>query len=131
VRTARRGGAITAVEYVKALQQRDVLGLRMSELHATWDVLVTPTLPIPAFEAGVDVPPGSEDPDWPSWTPFTFPFNLTQQPAGTVSCGFTSGGLPVGLQIVGPRYRDAVVLRAMAAYEEAHPEQTIASPTRP
>ena len=126
VRVAARGGAITALEYLRAMQARDALGLRMSEFHATWDLLATPTLPIPAFEAGVDVPTGSEDPDWPAWTPFTFPFNLTQQPAGTVPCGFTSGGLPVGLQLVGPRYGDALVLRAMAAYEAAHPEPTVA-----
>jgi aspartyl-tRNA(Asn)/glutamyl-tRNA(Gln) amidotransferase subunit A len=126
VRTAAMGAAITALEYLRALQARDALGLRMSEFHATWDLLVTPTLPIPAFEAGVDVPPGSHEVDWPSWTPFTFPFNLTQQPAGTVPCGFTAQGLPVGLQIVGPRYGDALVLRAMAAYEAGYPEPTVA-----
>jgi aspartyl-tRNA(Asn)/glutamyl-tRNA(Gln) amidotransferase subunit A len=125
VRTARLGAAHTALDYLRALQARDAIGLRMSEFLATWDLLVTPTLPIPAFEAGVDVPPGSDDPDWPSWTPFTFPFNLTQQPAGSVPCGFTATGLPVGLQIVGPRYGDALVLRAMAAYEAAHPEPTV------
>ena len=127
VRTAAMGSGITAMEYLRAMQARDALGLRMSEFHASWDLLVTPTLPIPAFEAGADVPAGSSDPDWTSWTPFTFPFNLTQQPAGTVPCGFTSAGLPVGLQVVGPRYRDALVLRAMAAYEAAHPEPTVSS----
>ena len=127
VRTAAMGSRITAMEYLRAMRARDALGLRMSEFHATWDLLLTPTLPLPAFEAGADVPAGSSDPDWTSWTPFTFPFNLTQQPAGTVPCGFTSAGLPVGLQVVGPRYRDALVLRAMAAYEAAHPEPTVSS----
>jgi aspartyl-tRNA(Asn)/glutamyl-tRNA(Gln) amidotransferase subunit A len=127
VRVAVRGSAITALDYLRALQARDALGLRMSEFHASWDLLVTPTLPIPAFEAGADVPAGAEDPDWTGWTPFTFPFNLTQQPAGTVPCGFTSAGLPVGLQVVGPRYGDALVLRAMAAYEAAHPERVVAT----
>ena len=75
-----------------------------------------------------DVPAGSAEEDWTSWTPFTFPFNLTQQPAGTVPCGFTADGLPVGLQVVGPRYGDALVLGAMAAYEAAHPERTVATP---
>jgi aspartyl-tRNA(Asn)/glutamyl-tRNA(Gln) amidotransferase subunit A len=127
VRVAARGSAITALDYLRALQARDALGLRMSEFHASWDLLVTPTLPIPAFEAGADVPAGAEDPDWTGWTPFTFPFNLTQQPAGTVPCGFTSAGLPVGLQVVGPRYGDALVLRAMAAYEAAHPARVVAT----
>jgi aspartyl-tRNA(Asn)/glutamyl-tRNA(Gln) amidotransferase subunit A len=127
-RTARIGAEVTGLRYVQALQERNALSVRMSELHGEWDLLVTPTLPIPAFEAGVDVPAGWPEPDWPSWTPFTFPFNLTQQPAGTVPCGFTSGGLPVGLQVVGPRHADALVLRAMRAYEAAHPERTVPEP---
>jgi aspartyl-tRNA(Asn)/glutamyl-tRNA(Gln) amidotransferase subunit A len=125
-RVAGRGAQVSALEYLGAMQVRDALGVRMGAFHDTWDLLVTPTLPIVAFEAGRDVPAGSADPDWPSWTPFTFPFNLTQQPAGTVPCGFTSEGLPAGLQIVGPRYGDALVLRAMSAYEGAYPEATVA-----
>jgi aspartyl-tRNA(Asn)/glutamyl-tRNA(Gln) amidotransferase subunit A len=127
-RIARQGAATTGLEYLRAMQVRDALGLRMSQFHQDWDLLVTPTLPIEAFEAGRDVPAGWEDPDWPSWSPFTFPFNLTQQPAGTVPCGFTAAGLPVGLQVVGPRYGDALVLRAMSAYESSYAEATIAPP---
>lgn len=122
VRPARERSAL---EYVEALRLRDVLGLTMSLFHERWDLLLTPTLPIAAFETGRDVPSGSSDPGWPSWTPFTYPFNLTQQPAGTVPCGFTASGLPVGLQIVGPRYRDDTVLAAMAAYEQAAPQPTM------
>ena len=55
------------------------------------------------------------------WTPFTYPFNLTGQPAITVPCGFTAAGLPVGLQIVGQYHAEAMVLRAARAYEAAHP----------
>ena len=126
VRTAREGARVSGLRYVQALQERDRLGVRMSLFHADWDLLVTPALPIAAFGAGREVPEGWPEPDWPSWTPFTFPFNLTQQPAGVVPCGFTAAGLPVGLQIVGPRNADAAVLRAMAAYEAAHPEPTMA-----
>ena len=118
-----------ALEYAEALRRRDALGLAMSLFHVDWDLLLTPTVAIPAFEAGRDVPAGSGDPGWPSWTPFTYPFNLTQQPAGSVPCGFTEAGLPVGLQIVGPRYRDALVLTAMAAYEAAVPQPTLAPTT--
>jgi aspartyl-tRNA(Asn)/glutamyl-tRNA(Gln) amidotransferase subunit A len=53
------------------------------------------------------------------WTPFSYPFNLTQQPASTVPCGLTTGGLPIGLQFVGPMFGDALVLRASRAYEAA------------
>ena len=58
---------------------------------------------------------------WWEWSPFTYPFNLTQQPAAAVPCGFTKSGLPVSMQIVGAKYSDALVLRAAYAYETAHP----------
>ena len=93
------------------------LGRRMGEFHRRYDVLVTPTLPIPAFPVGRDVPDGWPSPWWTSWTPYTYPFNLTQQPALSVPCGFTAAGLPAGLQIVGPRHADATVLRVGQAYQ--------------
>jgi aspartyl-tRNA(Asn)/glutamyl-tRNA(Gln) amidotransferase subunit A len=55
------------------------------------------------------------------WTPFSYPFNLTQQPAITVPCGLSSQGLPIGLQLVGPMFDDALVLRAARAFESACP----------
>jgi aspartyl-tRNA(Asn)/glutamyl-tRNA(Gln) amidotransferase subunit A len=116
----------SAQEYVRAGSRRDALGLQMSSFLEDWDLLVTPTLPLAAFPAGRDVPEGSTDPLWPSWTPFTYPFNLTQQPAASVPCGFTADGLPIGVQIVGPRHGDALVLRAARAYEAANPQPTLA-----
>ena len=65
------------------------------------------------------MPPGSTELRWTSWTPFSYPFNLTQQPAASVPCGLTSAGLPIGLQFVGPRYGDAAVLAAAKAYQDA------------
>jgi aspartyl-tRNA(Asn)/glutamyl-tRNA(Gln) amidotransferase subunit A len=56
--------------------------------------------------------------DWTWWTPFSFPFNLTQQPALSVNCGFTAGGLPIGLQMVAPAYREDLALRAALAFED-------------
>jgi aspartyl-tRNA(Asn)/glutamyl-tRNA(Gln) amidotransferase subunit A len=90
----------------------------MGEFHTRHDVLITPTMPISPFEAGHDVPPGSGLESWPEWTPFTYPFNMTQQPAITVPAGFTSSGLPVGLQIVGPRHSDDLVLAVAKLLEE-------------
>jgi aspartyl-tRNA(Asn)/glutamyl-tRNA(Gln) amidotransferase subunit A len=113
-------------DYLVAVARRDELGIRMSRFHRDWDLLVMPTLPIGAFAAGHEVPEGWPQQGWPSWTPFTYPFNLTQQPAATVPCGFTADGLPIGLQIVGPRYQDALVLRAARAFETAHPQPTLA-----
>ena len=56
---------------------------------------------------------------WVNWTPFSYPFNLTQQPAASVPCGFTKGGLPAGLHVVGRMFDDKTVLRACHAYEQA------------
>ena len=65
--------------------------------------------------------PEGADPakSWMGWTPFSYPFNLTQQPAASVPCGFTAGGLPVGVQLVGPMFGDRAVLAASAALEAA------------
>jgi aspartyl-tRNA(Asn)/glutamyl-tRNA(Gln) amidotransferase subunit A len=126
VALAQRGAGIGLATYQAAMRGRDALGERMSRFHTEWDLLLTPTLPLGAFAAGHDVPPGGPYRDWPDWTPFTYPFNVTQQPAATVPCGFTRDGLPVGLQIVGPRHADGRVLRAAAAYEAAHPQPTVA-----
>jgi aspartyl-tRNA(Asn)/glutamyl-tRNA(Gln) amidotransferase subunit A len=119
------GRSRSVLEYLAASKRRDELGILMSRFHDEWDLLLTPTLPLAAFEAGREVPGGWSDRRWPSWTPFTYPFNLTQQPAASVPCGFTAAGLPVGLQIVGPRHADARVLRAARAYEAAHPQPTL------
>ena len=115
---AGQGARTNAVEYLKALAVRNDLGVRMGEFHSRYDLLLTPTLPIPAFAAGVEVPEGWPRERWTTWTPFTYPFNMTQQPAASVPCGFASG-LPVGLQIVGPRHGDAQVLALAHAFQMA------------
>ncbi|HWE89717.1 MAG TPA: amidase [Pseudonocardiaceae bacterium] len=115
------GEQYSAVDYLTATARRMELGLLMGRFHEHYDLLITPTLPIPAFEAGLETPAGSPDRRWTSWTPFTYPFNMTQQPAASLPCGFTAGGLPVGLQVVGPRHADAQVLAACQAFETARP----------
>jgi aspartyl-tRNA(Asn)/glutamyl-tRNA(Gln) amidotransferase subunit A len=114
-----QGARLTALDYLQAMQERMALGIRMGAFHERYDLLVTPTMPIPAFEAGREVPQGWHAERWTSWAQFSYPFNMTQQPAATVPCGFTSSGLPVGLQIVGPRHADHRVLAAAKAYEDA------------
>jgi aspartyl-tRNA(Asn)/glutamyl-tRNA(Gln) amidotransferase subunit A len=123
-RIADAGEQIGHMEYIAAVNARANLGHHMSMFHRDFDILLTPTLPIPAFEAGYVAPPGEDQFNWMSWTPFSFPFNLTQQPAASVPCGFTSGGLPVGLQIVATKYRDDLVLKAARAYESIRPIET-------
>ncbi|MGB7357299.1 MAG: amidase family protein, partial [Mycobacterium sp.] len=119
LRTAQIGETLSASDYLDATAVRMQLGQLMGRFHQTYDVLVTPTLPLPAFPVGRDVPDGSPSPDWTSWTPYTYPFNMTQQPALSVPCAFTTAGLPVGLQIVGARHADALVLRVGQAYQSA------------
>ena len=116
---AALGEKIAAHEVLDAQMKRGALGTHMNLFHRDFDLLVTPTLSVPAFDAGKEFPEGVKR--WIDWTPFSFPFNLTQQPAASVPCGLTPSGLPVGLHIVGPRYADALVLRAARAFETARP----------
>jgi aspartyl-tRNA(Asn)/glutamyl-tRNA(Gln) amidotransferase subunit A len=119
VAAAELGAELSAVAYLEAMAVRNDLGARMGAFHERYDLLVTPTMPIAAFAAERDAPPGWPSDRWTSWTPFTYPFNLTQQPAVSVPCGRTSDGLPIGLQIVGPRHADAAVLAAAHAFQQA------------
>lgn len=118
---AEEGQRYSAVGYLQALRERAELGIAMGAFHQTYDLLVLPTEPIAAFAAGAEVPDGSAQPRWTSWTPFTYPFNMSHQPAATVPCGFSAAGLPVGVQVVGPRHADGLVLAACAAIEAALP----------
>ena len=97
------------------------LGHVMNMFLDSWDLLLTPQVPIPAFETNAEVPAGRGMKSWMEWSPFTYPFNFTGHPAATVPCGLTSDGLPAAIQLVGPRYREDLVLRAARAYETAHP----------
>lgn len=115
---AATGAGHSGADYLRALTARQDVGRAMSLFHTRFDLLVTPTVPITAFEAGVDVPPGSGLRNWAEWTPFTYPFNLTGQPAITVPCGVDRDGLPIGIQIVGRRFADELVVATAAALEE-------------
>ncbi len=114
------GRRIPLLDYIAADHQRAVLGELMMEFHREYDLLLTPSLAVAAFAAGTMSPRESDDPKWITWSPFTYPFNMTKQPAASVPCGFTSEGLPVGLQIVGPPFADHLVLRASYAYQRAY-----------
>ncbi|GAB3445982.1 amidase [Streptomonospora sediminis] len=115
------GLTYSAQDYLTAMATRMAMGEAMGRFHQDYDLLLTPTMPIPAFDAGLEVPPGSGERRWTSWSGFCYPFNMTQQPAASVPCGFTDDGLPVGLQIVGPRHGDPLVMAASSAFEAARP----------
>lgn len=102
-----------------ALESQDVahrLNVRLVDLFHRAPLLLTPTVaghtPFAGRQGTVN---GQED---PSWVRFTYPFNLTRSPAGTVTAGFTSDGMPVGLQVVGPQHGDTAVLRLLAVLED-------------
>ncbi len=110
-------------KYVQAWFDRLAWVQRPRALFEKYDLLLTPTIACPPFACGLDNPTeiGGKPIDPYGWVPFTFPFNLTGQPAASVPCGFTADGLPIGLQIVGRALDDATVLRAAAAFERARP----------
>ncbi|TAK42520.1 MAG: amidase [Betaproteobacteria bacterium] len=118
---AAEGAKISALDYLDAVQKRGQLGMLMNRFHEKYDLLLTPTLPLAAFEAGREVAHLLKEKRWTDWSPFSYPFNLTQQPAATMPCGLTKQRLPVGLHIVGARYADALVLRAARAFEALQP----------
>ena len=109
-------GDLKATDYSKVMFARQDLTVKMGKFLQIYDLLLTPVLPSPPLPVGFDDPVG-----FLKWVPFTFPFNLTGQPAASVPAGWTRDGLPVGLQIVGRRYDEATVFQAAAAFEEAHP----------
>jgi aspartyl-tRNA(Asn)/glutamyl-tRNA(Gln) amidotransferase subunit A len=118
---AEPGFALSALQYRAVERQRETLARRMNTLHDHIDLLVTPQLATTAFAAGVEVPPDRGMTRWWEWSPFTYLFNLTQQPAASLPCGFTAAGLPVALQLVGRRFDDLKVLRAARAWETVYP----------
>ncbi len=133
-----KGNLTTGADYSRALQELWRYRRRMEEFFDNYDLLLTPTLAIPAFPRhkrpeGVDVREinpqlfypeeiaGKKVPQRVGFYPYTYPFNITGQPAASVPCGFSRDGLPIGLQIVGRYLEDATVLQASAAFERARP----------
>jgi amidase/aspartyl-tRNA(Asn)/glutamyl-tRNA(Gln) amidotransferase subunit A len=123
VAIAEQGRSYSAVDRMQAEVARARYGARMDQLLAEFDVILSPTVAIPPFAAGHDVPPGSGLDSWTDWAGFSYPINLSQQPACSVPCGFTEAGLPIGLQIIGPRGADEAVLSAALTYEQMFPER--------
>lgn len=118
---AEQGAALSALQVQQLHLRRGVLGSHMRQFMQRFDLLLTPSVAVPAFDAR----PAGQGPMTPEtmlgWTPYSYPFNLTQQPAITVPCGLTGDGLPMGLQLVGPMFGDALVLRAARAFESTCP----------
>lgn len=114
---------LRGLDYSDALTGRNEFWHRVRQLFTSFDLLITPTLPVPPFAVGQNnaAPFSGQEQGELQWTQFTYPFNLTGQPACSVPAGWTSANLPVGMQIVGRRFDDALVLRAARAFEQLQP----------
>jgi aspartyl-tRNA(Asn)/glutamyl-tRNA(Gln) amidotransferase subunit A len=118
-----RGATVTTREYLRARARMHEFWQEALQFLQRFDLLLTPTVAVLPFAAG-EKPPREIEGERVSvlgWMPFTYPFNITGQPAASVPAGWTAENLPVGVQIVGQRYADATVLAACAAFEAAQP----------
>jgi aspartyl-tRNA(Asn)/glutamyl-tRNA(Gln) amidotransferase subunit A len=123
LRSLEHGASVTGADLSRALLRVDLLRRQMETFFDGYDLLLTPTMAVPAFP--IDQRPsvigGKEvEPFW-GYLPFTFPINMTGQTASSVPCGFSADGLPIGLHIIGPHGAEARVLQASAAFEKARP----------
>jgi aspartyl-tRNA(Asn)/glutamyl-tRNA(Gln) amidotransferase subunit A len=114
---AKSARSYSAMDLLAAARTRELLGIMMNGLHERYDLLVMPAVCVPAFDVGRDSPDTKRYPNWWNWAPFSYPFNLTMQPAASIRCGWTDDALPIGLQIIGRRWADGLVLRACRALE--------------
>jgi Asp-tRNA(Asn)/Glu-tRNA(Gln) amidotransferase A subunit family amidase len=111
----------TLEEYYTKVFQRYEFREKMRQFFEKYDLLLSPTLPVPAFDVGLPVPPELPDRNIVSWVYYTYPYNLTGQPAASIPAGFTKSGLPVGLQLVAKINKETDIFRAAAAFEAARP----------
>lgn len=114
---AAQGARMSAVQLVRAQVRRADFGAAMDAALADYDFILSPGTAIPAFEAGAEVPAGAGLTRWTEWAGFSYPINLSQQPAAVVPCGRTKAGLPVAMQIIGGRGDDGAVMALAAALE--------------
>ncbi len=101
-------------------QRRGLLGSHLRQFMQRFDLILTPSTAVPAFKALPAGHSAMSSEAMLGWTPFSYPFNLSQQPAISLPCGLTADGLPMGVQLVGPMFADALVLRAAKALETCY-----------
>jgi aspartyl-tRNA(Asn)/glutamyl-tRNA(Gln) amidotransferase subunit A len=114
---------VSGQDYARSILRRSAIFDTIRHLFATYELLLCPTVAVPPFGLGLEGPTqiAGRTVDRRAWLALTPLFNLTGQPAATVPCGFSSDGLPIGLQIVGRRFDEATVLHASAAFEAIRP----------
>jgi aspartyl-tRNA(Asn)/glutamyl-tRNA(Gln) amidotransferase subunit A len=110
-----------AETYGHAVQMRYAFREQARVFFERYDLLLSPTLPVAGVDAGLSTPPRAGDRNLVTWVCYTYPFNLTGQPAASIPAGFTREGLPVGMQLVARAYREDDLFAAAAAFESARP----------
>lgn len=118
---ARAGLRYSVQDVADAQVTRRDLAIAWNLFFEKYDLLLSPTVAVQPFEVGKNLPEGPDGKANVMWSPYTPQFNLSRHPAASVPCGLSRQGLPLGLQIASAHYRDALVLRAAAAYADAHP----------
>jgi len=122
VEWARGGANLLGAEVFHGYSQMGAMREAAVAACAPFDVVFSPTSPIPAFPA--ELPAPTNDPNRPfEHIAFTLAYNMSEQPAASINCGYTSGGLPIGLQIIGKRFDDLGVLQVSRAWERIRPAQ--------
>lgn len=114
---AAEGARLDAIAVRQLEAAREDIARTLIALHTEYDLIVTPQVAVPPFEAGRENPGEASYQRWWQWSPYTYPYNLSGQPCATVPCGFTPDGRPVAMQLVGRRFDDAGLLRAALAIE--------------
>ena len=117
------GAGVSVVDYLLMRERKMAYVSAINHWFEDWDFLLTPAVSVAAFPAELLMPSHwpSHAWDWVSWAEFSYPFNMSWNPAASVPCGFTADGLPVGLQVAGRRFDDLGVLQAAAAFEAVQP----------
>jgi aspartyl-tRNA(Asn)/glutamyl-tRNA(Gln) amidotransferase subunit A len=111
----------TTEAYYTKVFKRYQLHEDVRQFFQKYDLLITPTLPVSSLQAGMNIPQSLSDRNIVSWVYYTYPFNLTGNPAASVPCGFDRNGMPIGLQIVSGFNREIDILRAAARFESISP----------
>jgi Asp-tRNA(Asn)/Glu-tRNA(Gln) amidotransferase A subunit family amidase len=117
------GATVTGADYARALGQVDLLKQYFADKFDEYDLILSPTMAVPAFPVGespAEIDGKTVHGLW-GYLPFTYPINLIGHPAASIPCGFSSDGLPIGLHLIGNRGDEETVIAVSAAFEQAQP----------
>jgi amidase len=120
----KAGLKVTALDFAKSEEKRMELFLRFAKFFESYDLLITPQSPVKQFPVEMNFPTeinGKKLDNYTDWIAGSFLITLMSLPGGAVPAGMTSDGLPVGIQIVGPRFEEPLILSVMKIVQQMHP----------